>query len=83
MIGYLKELCSLYGASGREEDIREYIISKLPEDAETQIDARGNLIVFKKGKERPKRKVMIAAHMDEVGMIITYITEKGYSIWRL
>ncbi len=78
MINTLKELCSLYGASGREEEIREYIISKLPKEAETTVDKRGNLLVFKKGKERPDKKVMLSAHMDEVGMIVTYITEKGF-----
>lgn len=78
MINTLKELCSLYGGSGRECSVREYIMSRIPEDAEKTVDARGNLLVFKKGKNRPHNKVMLCAHMDEVGMIITYITEKGF-----
>lgn len=74
----LKELCSLYGGSGREDEVREFILSKLPDDTEKEIDARGNLLVFKKGKKTPSKKVMLAAHMDEVAMIITYITDKGF-----
>ena len=36
----------------------------------------GNVIVFKKGKNRPVKKVMLCAHMDEVGFVITNITER-------
>ena len=42
-----------------------------------ETDAPGNLIVFKKGAETPKNKVMLDAHMDEVGMMITYINDDG------
>ncbi len=50
----------------------------MPSDAEYRIDPLGSLIVYKKGKAEPKNKVMLDAHMDEVGFIITYITEDGY-----
>lgn len=42
------------------------------------VDAMGNLIVFKKGKKTPKNKVLLTAHMDEVGFMITNITQDGY-----
>lgn len=74
----LKTLCMLNGTSGREHAVREYIISKLPADVQYRVDALGSLIVEKPGKSRPKHKVMLAAHMDEVGFIITYITDDGY-----
>ncbi len=74
----LNELCNLNGISGREHAVRDYIISHLPSDAEYRIDPLGSLIVYKKGKAEPKNKVMLDAHMDEVGFIITYITEDGY-----
>lgn len=74
----LKEMCRINGVSGREKEIREYIIEQLPADAAYRVDALGNLIVEKKGAARPKNRVMLAAHMDEVGFIVTYITEDGY-----
>lgn len=74
----LNELCNLNGISGREHAVRDYIISNLPSDAEYRIDPLGSLIVYKEGKAEPKNKVMLDAHMDEVGFIITYITEDGY-----
>lgn len=74
----LNELCNLNGISGREQAVRDYIISHLPSDAKYRIDPLGSLIVYKKGKAEPKNKVMLDAHMDEVGFIITYITDDGY-----
>lgn len=77
MLEMIKELSLLGGTSGREEKVRDYIISKLPDTAEYSVDAMGNLLVFVKGKNPAKNKVMLAAHMDEVGMIVTYITDDG------
>ena len=77
MTDTLQDLCSLYGMSGREEAVRDYIISQLNSDCEFSVDGLGNLLVFKKGKKRPKNTVMFAAHMDEVGFIVTYITDDG------
>ena len=74
----LKELLALNGTSGRETGVREYIIKNLPEEAEYEVDPLGNLIVFKKGEKRAKKKIMLDAHMDEVGFIVTEISEKGY-----
>lgn len=73
----LRKLCSLYGTSGREADVRDYILSELPEGVEASVDNIGNLIVFKKGKNRANHRVMLCAHMDEVGMMITHITDDG------
>ena len=78
MLEMIKELSLIGGTSGREENVRDYIISKLPETAEYSVDAMGNLLVFAKGKKPAKNKVMLAAHMDEVGMIITAITSEGF-----
>lgn len=74
----LKTLCELNGTSGREDEVRDYIISQLPSDCNYIIDNLGNLIVNKKGRARPKNKVMLCAHMDEVGFIVTYITDDGF-----
>lgn len=78
MLNTLKTLCTLDGTSGHEDKIREYIIEHLPENCEHRTDAPGNLIVFKKGKREAKNRVMIAAHMDEVGVIVTHIDGNGY-----
>lgn len=79
MLNTLKELCSLPGASGREDAVREYLIGRITAaQADYEVDALGNLLVRKKGAERAKKRVMLAAHMDEVALIVTYITEEGY-----
>ena len=77
MINTIKELSLLNGTSGRETKIREYIISKIDGKCDWHTDALGNIIAFKKGKKTPSNKVMLDAHMDEVGVIITYITSDG------
>jgi endoglucanase len=74
----LKTLCMLNGTSGDENKVREFIISQLPEDCEYTVDSLGNLVVDKKGEKTPKNKVALFAHMDEVGFIVTYITEDGF-----
>jgi len=77
MIDTIKELSLLNGASGRETKIREYIISKIDGKCEWHTDALGNIIAFKKGKNTPSHKVMLDAHMDEVGIIATFINSDG------
>lgn len=74
----LEALCSIHGISGREESVREYIIEKIKGNAEVRVDALGNIIAFKKGKNRALKKVMADAHMDEVGFIITDVTSDGF-----
>ena len=78
MLETLKTLCELNGTSGREEDVRKYILERIEGKCRIKVDALGNIIAFKEGKKRAKNKVMISAHMDEVGFIITYITDDGY-----
>lgn len=74
----LNELCMLNGTSGDEKNVRDFIISKLPDDCTYSVDPLGNLIVDKKGEITPKNKVALFAHMDEVGFIVTYISDDGY-----
>ncbi|MBP3937830.1 MAG: M42 family peptidase [Clostridia bacterium] len=78
MLETIKNLCLIDGVSGRENAVRDYIISEVSAYADSvETDPLGNLIVFKKGKETPKNKVMLDAHMDEVGMMITHINADG------
>ena len=79
LIEELKTLCALSGVSGDEGDVRDYIISRVGGYAdEVMIDAMGNVIVHKKGASKPEKKIMLCAHMDEVGVIVTSITDDGY-----
>lgn len=73
----IRELSLLNGTSGNEENVRDFILGQLPKNCETTIDPIGNLIVTKKGANNPKNKVMLCAHMDEVGFIATMINEDG------
>ncbi len=74
----LEELCNLDGVSSGEEDVREFIKDKIKKYAdEITIDSMGNMIALKKGKKSDKR-IMLSAHMDEVGFIVSEITDKGF-----
>ena len=77
---FAKELSELNGISSRENEVRNYIIDKIKEqkDCSYIVDNLGNLIVEKKGSKTPENKIMIDAHMDEVGLIISYITSDGF-----
>lgn len=75
----LKKLSMARGISGHEESVRTLIQREVSHYADkTVVDSMGNLLIFKKGKERAKTKLMLSAHMDEVGFIVNYITEDGF-----
>jgi endoglucanase len=79
MIELLKELCLLDGVSGNEDAVRNYIAARAkPYADDIRVDAIGNLIVFKKGAVSAPNALMIAAHTDEVGVMVTHITDQGY-----
>lgn len=73
----LKKLASLDGVSGDEAAVRDYIISLVKDHVDDYyIDNLGNLITYKKGNgDGPK--VMLDAHMDEVGLMVSYINSDG------
>jgi putative aminopeptidase FrvX len=72
----LEKLVSAFGVSGHEEEVRQVIREELKDvNCDIKEDKMGNLIVkIGKGAE----KVMLCAHMDEIGLIATYIEEKGF-----
>lgn len=79
MIEQLKTLCRLNGVSGAEAEVRDYIYGQAKPYADSiRTDALGNLIVFKRGRRNTGSKLLLAAHMDEVGLIVTRITEEGF-----
>jgi tetrahedral aminopeptidase len=72
----LKELCETPGVPSREERIREVARRELtPLVDDLRVDAMGNLIAHKRGSGP---KVMIAAHMDEIGFLVKHIDDKGF-----
>ncbi len=78
MLDTLKRLCLIDGISGDEGAVRDFIINEIKDYCEYRIDNLGNIICFKKGEKTPNRKIMLDAHTDEVGLIISSITEDGY-----
>ena len=76
LINILSKFSNALGPSGFEDRIREVIINEIKGYIDDMVvDNFGNLIVHK-GEGRPK--IMLDAHMDEVGFIVKYITEKGF-----
>ena len=72
----LKELCEAFGPSGRENHVRDIIIREADKlGFESETDALGNLIVHKPGT---KKKIMLASHMDEIGVVATFIDKNGF-----
>ena len=72
----LKKLAETFGPAGNEAQIRDVIREKVKGFVdEVETDAMGNLIAIRKGHGP---RVMVAAHMDEIGVIVTHIDEKGF-----
>jgi len=77
-IPLLTRICDAPGAPGYEKEIRNLVLTELTGLADSlRVDAIGNVIAFKKGKSAAK-KIMAAAHMDEIGFIVTHIDDKGF-----
>ncbi len=72
----LKKLVDTYSPSGMEERIKDVIAEEIKDYVdEMKVDTLGNLIARKKGNGK---KIMIAGHMDQIGLMITDIDEKGF-----
>ena len=79
MIELLEKLCALPGPSGCEDAVHDFILEQAkPYADEIREDHLGNLMIFRKGKQHIDKTVMLSAHMDEVGFIITGITTEGF-----
>lgn len=75
-VSLLTRLLETYGPSGNENLVREVIFNEINQYVdEIKTDRLGNLIAIKRGNGK---KIMIAAHMDEIGVIITGVDENGY-----
>jgi tetrahedral aminopeptidase len=75
----IQKLTETFSPSGREEAIREVILAEIkPLADEIRVDALGNVIARKGKKGAAGKRVMVAAHMDEIGLIATHINENGF-----
>jgi len=73
----LARICETPGAPGFETRIRNLVLEEIKDICdEVETDNMGNVYAIKRGKE--KKRVMVGAHMDEIGFIVTHIDEKGF-----
>lgn len=78
-VALLSKICAIPGAPGHEHQIRSYISELIQSHVdELYTDSIGNLVAVKKSIKTDAPKVMVAAHMDEIGFIVTHIDEKGF-----
>lgn len=77
-VNLLKTICEAPGAPGYESRIREKVIAQVtPLVDSVEVDNMGNVVAYKKGRNSDK-SAMVAAHMDEIGFIVTHIDDKGF-----
>ncbi|PKM62967.1 MAG: aminopeptidase [Firmicutes bacterium HGW-Firmicutes-21] len=77
MIDLIKRFTACFSVAGDEEQLRTVIEKEIaPFTDSISVDALGNLIAYKKG-ECSDKKLMVAAHMDEIGFVVTYIEDSG------
>ena len=73
----LNKICTTPGAPGFEQKVRELVIKEVtPLVDEVTVDNMGNVYAIKRGQS--DKKVMIGAHMDEIGFIVTHIDDNGF-----
>jgi putative aminopeptidase FrvX len=76
-VSLLKAICETPGAPGFEQEIRKLVVDEVhPYVDELSVDSMGNILAVKRGKSR--KRVMVAAHMDEIGFIATHIDDEGF-----
>jgi endoglucanase len=74
----LEKLTQVCGVSGYEREVRDMVWEMAaPYADEILVDALGNLIVSRNGRGTSRKRIMLAAHMDEIGLQVTKIEEKG------
>ena len=77
-VSLLSRICEAPGAPGSEKQIRALVLAELKGLAdEVRIDNLGSVVALKKGRSSAK-KTMAAAHMDEIGFIVTHVDDKGF-----
>ena len=78
-IELLERLCLLFGPSGCEDEVRDFIEAQIRDVCDAHhTDRLGNLIARLDNAAKGKPRLMISAHMDEVGFMVNEITDDGY-----
>lgn len=78
MIDLIRTLCNAYGPVGTEDEVRAILTEYVtPFVDEVRTDALGNLIARKSGSSDSGR-ILLSAHMDEIGIMVTHIDESGF-----
>lgn len=79
-VSLLKKICEIPGAPGYEDPVRKLVLSEIADHVDqVSVDNMGNIIAIKKGLKNPEnKKVMVAAHMDEIGFLVSHIDEAGF-----
>ena len=73
---FLKQICAAHGVSGNESAVVDVILNEIKDYIDDyKIDVMGNLIAHKKG---PGKKMMLAGHMDQIGLMVTFISKEGF-----
>lgn len=79
MKALIQKLTEAFGPSGHEDAVRAIIRAEVePLADQVRVDALGNLIAVKRAAQTGARKILLAAHMDEIGLIVTHIDENGF-----
>lgn len=82
MAELLERLCSAFGPSSCEDEVRDIIIDAIkPFATSYRVDKCGNLIAFKQGRKRREHKMLFSAHMDEVGFMVTAVSNEGFALF--
>ena len=79
----IRSLTECWGPSGHEAGVRELIRGMIPRGFESRVDTMGNLIAHRAapagGRQAGRgRRIMLAAHMDEIGIVVTHVDQKGF-----
>ncbi len=77
----LKKLTEAFGPSGHEDEVRKIVIDELkPMCGKVWTNTLGSVVGLKtgKGKKSDRKKIMVAAHIDEIGFLVTHVSDKGW-----
>ncbi len=78
-IDLLERLCNAAGVSGDEHEVRTIVLSELEGCADQiHVDALGNVLVTRRARQKGALRVMLAAHMDEIGLMLVEQDEEGW-----
>ncbi len=75
---YLKVLCSSFGVSGEENDICKIVFDLMKRHTDNTVITPNNNVIAIMGNTQAKKHILFDAHLDQIGLIVTYIDEKGF-----